>query len=197
MRELDELREKVAVIPQLEAKLNELRSMAATLRTCADQILHSLGKEPLAAVAVPAAAVARRPSPSRAKAVASPTGLSGPAQRILEALGRFNAIGVRSVPRIQVCLFSGYGNVSSTGFVKALGSLRTGGLVETTGDGGLGLTREGVAQAPAGEPIRNNADLHKAIFGTLGRSRGEDPWGAYSNLSASMYARACDESCAV
>mmetsp|Transcript_2964 Transcript_2964/g.6424 ORF Transcript_2964/g.6424 Transcript_2964/m.6424 type:complete len:372 (+) Transcript_2964:594-1709(+) len=50
--------------------------------------------------------------------------------RILGSLGQLLAIGIENAPRIQVALFSGYSNVSSTGFAKAISQLKGDGLIE-------------------------------------------------------------------
>lgn len=177
--ELERLRAENAEIPVMQARLHLYEEGVKGLRELFERFEGHLVD---AGVVRLAPTLVRPPAPAPAKAVprtvpiaAAPrheadanSDLSGPAQRILAALARFYAIGVYAPPRIQVCLFSGYGNLSSTGFVKAMGSLRTAGLVEYPGDGTVSLTDEGQRQAPESEPIRNNGELHQAIYQTLG-----------------------------
>lgn len=106
-----------------------------------------------------------QPAKAAPRAAAVPAdGLSGPAQRILDALAELEAIGANAPPRIMVANLAGYGHPQSTGFVKALSTLRTDALVDYgRGDGTVFLTDAGrAAAAPSGVPL-SDADLHQRI----------------------------------
>jgi hypothetical protein len=116
----------------------------------------------------PAAPVAPRPvsGPSTAPKMAEsqePSDLPPVCRRILEVYARLAAMGIRQPSRRFVCVLSGYSNVRSTGFEKALGQLKVGGLVTHSGDLTM-LTQEGIAKAPRVSSPLSNAELHDRIM---------------------------------
>lgn len=128
---------------------------------------------------VPTESVAPLPSVERPPLITLPTPVlksasthdaakSGPAQRILGALAQLRSIGVNNPPRIQVCVMSGYGNMASTGFAKAMSALNVAGLLQYGPEQTVSFTPAGLAEAPQVPVIRGNAELHAKIYETLG-----------------------------
>ncbi|WP_158811231.1 hypothetical protein [Beijerinckia sp. L45] len=71
--------------------------------------------------------------------------LSGPLQKVLDALGWWRAAGFKRVPRARACLLAGYSPKAST-FGVYISDLVKRGLV-VTGTGTIGLTDTGLRQA--------------------------------------------------
>lgn len=115
----------------------------------------------------------RGPRPSNGTApVEHRDGISGPQQRILDALAELELIGVVRAARIQVAFLSGYGHLNSKGFVNALGALRSGGKIEYPETGAVSLTPSGRALANrAGAPLTSN-ELHERVLRLLGNQHG-------------------------
>lgn len=110
---------------------------------------------------------ARRTVPASTEMVGS---LSGPQQRILDALASFEALGVPRVSRSHVAVAVDYA-ATTKAFVNALGALRSAGLVDYPAGGLVELTAEGRARATATAAIGSLADLHAAWYRKLGRAR--------------------------
>ncbi|HEV2862873.1 MAG TPA: hypothetical protein VGX48_17790 [Pyrinomonadaceae bacterium] len=102
-----------------------------------------------------------------AAAVSGDGKLSGPAQRILDELARFEAFGIDEPDRANVAVFVGY-HQRSKSFTNSLSSLHTAGLIEYPDAGKIALTREGRARARPGEPIHSRRELHEAWYQQLG-----------------------------
>jgi len=98
--------------------------------------------------------------------------LSGPEQRILDALAELEALGVDDPERVQVAFLAGYTNLASKGFANGLGALRTSGRVSYPRDGRLALTEEGRGLANAVDRPRTAYELHERILGLLGGVHG-------------------------
>jgi uncharacterized protein len=88
--------------------------------------------------------------------------VSGPQQRILDALARLEAVGVREPQKTQVALFAGASPTSSA-FSNNLGALRTAGLIHYPGPGRAALTPGGRAQARAVEVPVSSAELQEQV----------------------------------
>lgn len=116
--------------------------------------------------ALPAPQRATSPTPPRKSP--TPAGdLTGPQQRILDALAELEAIGARNPSRIFVANLAGYGNITSTGFAKAIGALKVAGHVEYPIEGAIGLTPTGAALAsPADRPL-SSAALQQRVMAFL------------------------------
>jgi hypothetical protein len=110
-----------------------------------------------AAEARPASAHTSKPPPhtsgvkaqGAAPAGAGPRGdgaVTGPQQRMLDALRSFEVIGMDAVQKAHVAVFSGQSSKSS-GFRANVSQLSSGGYVERLGDGLLRLTDAGRSQA--------------------------------------------------
>jgi hypothetical protein len=100
---------------------------------------------------------------SRAKAVTS--GLTGPEQRILDAIAWMNAIGVAEPEQTAVAFVAGY-TIGGGAWNNPRGSLRTKGLIEYRG-GSLVLTDAGAAKANPPDVQPGNAALHAAVMARL------------------------------
>ncbi len=72
--------------------------------------------------------------------------MTGPQQKILDALGWYEALGVSAPTRVQVALIAGYSHTSG-GYANLLGQLRTAGLIGYPGSGAVELTEDGRALA--------------------------------------------------
>lgn len=96
-------------------------------------------------------------------------GLSGPQQKIINVLGRLEALGLLSASRAAVAGLSGYS--LSGNFQNLLGKLRSQGLIEYPAGNMLGLTRAGRDAAEYIEGIDTVEDLHNAWFDRLGPPR--------------------------
>jgi hypothetical protein len=94
-------------------------------------------------------------------------GINGPQQRILDALAELTSVAVNAPQRTIVANFSGYSNVKSTGFAKALSGLSASGLVRYPDPGTVSLTDEGAALANWPGQLLTSADLHNRILGML------------------------------
>jgi hypothetical protein len=87
--------------------------------------------------------------------------------RVLGALSNLEALGISNVPRIQVAVFSGYSNLSSTGFVKAISHLRSAGYIDYPSSGTMCLTNEGRAVAPMGVPPQSSEELQERFIAMI------------------------------
>lgn len=92
-------------------------------------------------------------------------GITGPQQRILDALAWWRAAGIAEPERVQVATVARY-SATSTSFTNPLSALRTAGLIEYT-SGRPTLTAAGVAVARAPASAPTTADLHARIFEIL------------------------------
>jgi uncharacterized protein len=93
-------------------------------------------------------------------------GVSGPQQRILDALASFEALGIRDAARSNVAVFSDASSQSSA-FTNNLGTLRTAGLIDYPSPGRVALTDAGRAVASPTTPITSVDQLHSAWFSKL------------------------------
>lgn len=87
--------------------------------------------------------------------------LSGPQQRILDALATLEAAGDAVPQRANVAVFADQ-SPSSSGFANNLSALRTRGLIEYPIKGRLRLTEQGRQIASVSEPISSVSQLHEA-----------------------------------
>jgi hypothetical protein len=89
--------------------------------------------------------------------------LSGPQQKILDALAWFAAIGVATPKRTVVAALARV-SPKSSGFEKNLSTLRTAGMIDYPAGGRLTLTADGDAAAVHPASMPSDGDLHAAIF---------------------------------
>jgi len=90
------------------------------------------------------------------------------AQRIVDAIAELNSLGIKQPPRAQVALMANYTHTGSTGFVKAVGGLSSGGLVRYPGPGLIELTDAGRAAAQWGVGPISEKELQQRLMSTLG-----------------------------
>lgn len=90
-------------------------------------------------------------------------------ERILGALAKLNAIGISEAPRIQLALWSGYSNVNSAGFAKALSQTKKEGLIQYPSGKTVSLTDTGrqTEAAKSTVPPKDNAAVHAQIKSLL------------------------------
>jgi hypothetical protein len=107
--------------------------------------------------------------PAKSRQTPGTPGISGPQQRILDALAWLLAAGIEPANRVQIALLSGYSPTSST-FSNYLSALRTAALIDYAG-GGVKLTLEGERAADAPAHRLTAADLHAGLANKLGPAR--------------------------
>ena len=106
--------------------------------------------------------------PAPAPAPASSNGhsdLSGPEQRILDAIAWMESIGVSAPKQTAVAFLAGY-TFGGGGFNNPRGALRTKGLLEYRGDA-LALTDSGRAKSHAPSMPLDNNELHSRVLNQL------------------------------
>lgn len=99
--------------------------------------------------------------------------LSGPARKILTALAEMLALGVEDVPRQYAMFMSGYTNLTSTGFVKAMSQLSSSKLTSYPSAGSVALTEEGRAHAPDVDQPSTGAELRSRFMSLLGGKKSD------------------------
>jgi hypothetical protein len=130
--------------------------------------LNAAAERTLEAPAVPARAVqppARVPkaTPAGPNGRAARGVVSGPQQRILDALARLESVRILQPKRTQVALFAD-ASPRSSAFANNLGTLRSAGLIDYETSGTVSLTAAGMAEAnPALAPATNVA-LHESLY---------------------------------
>lgn len=92
--------------------------------------------------AVPPPTAPSRPAPEAREHAGENGGVPKPQQKILDALGWYEALGVMQPTRAQVALIAGY-SATSGGYANLLGKLSTGGLVNYPSSGRVSLTEDG------------------------------------------------------
>ncbi len=129
-----------------------------------------LRREPAEAVARPSA---RRPAPT-ADPGSRDTGdgtVSGPQQRILDALAALEAIGVPQADKTQVALFA-KASPKSSSFTNNLGHLRNQlSLIDYPAGGRVCLTSEGRGLADAGGAPSTVDELHAFVYSLVGGAK--------------------------
>ncbi|QDT54619.1 AAA-like domain protein [Caulifigura coniformis] len=109
------------------------------------------------------AAVERRHSAPRST---GDDGLTGPEQRILDALAWLESIGVKQPANSTVAFIADYSPTTSS-YKNAKGALRTKGLIEYLPGGCLSLTDDGVAAAVHPTEIHTDNQLRERILSRL------------------------------
>jgi hypothetical protein len=159
-----------AIVARVEAEAGRLAAEAAELRRLIGQ---AAAPRPTASPrARPSPATAQpRPKPAPRPAAEPAEGLSGPQQRILDALAWLESVRVSQAKRTQVALLAEQSPTSSA-YANNLGALRTAGLIDYPGPGLLALTDAGRAAAhPLDVPPTTEA-LHEAIYARLPGPQG-------------------------
>lgn len=92
--------------------------------------------------------------------------ITGPMQRIIDAIAWMESIGLSKPQRSIVAFLAGY-SMKSTGFTNPLGALRSAGLITYPNSDTVDLTDAGRAVAnPQQQPLTTD-DLHRVIFAKL------------------------------
>lgn len=147
-----------------------LDSFAAALRDALERARATMTGETGPAEPPPSAAKAPqllRPPPSQPAApqprvTGASTGVSGPQQRILDALAWFEAIGVPDPRRSPLGAIASV-SPKSSGFEKNLSTLRTAGLIDYPDRGRVVLTSAGRVKANRPDIEPTEAALHEAV----------------------------------
>ncbi len=107
------------------------------------------------------------PSPRRVEPTssASDSGLSGPEQRILDAIALEESVGVNEPEQTAVAFLAGY-TFGGGGFNNPKGSLRSKGLVEYRGNR-IVLTEAGRSVANRPEAALTTQELHQRVMNIL------------------------------
>lgn len=95
-------------------------------------------------------------------------GLSGPAQRILDAMRELEAMGSPSPPREIVSFLAGYSNFRSKGFANAIGELRSGEMVTYPSTGLIALTDAGRRAGRKPEGRMTTHEIRRRVVELLG-----------------------------
>lgn len=118
-----------------------------------------------------AAVIPYRPLPVKNEPVQSEAStdgqITGPEQKVLNAIGWMENIGVKQPEKAIVAFLSGYAHLRSKGFTNPCSSLRSKGAIEYPSPGTIALTDLGRASADYGEEIHSNDDLHGMILERL------------------------------
>ncbi len=95
------------------------------------------------------------------------------AYRVLNALAELEQMGAASPARELVAFMAGYSHLQSTGFVKAMGSLRTAGMIDYPPGGGTVVITD-TGRAAADPPVRPSTaeELQERIVTMLGGATG-------------------------
>jgi hypothetical protein len=122
----------------------------------------------------PVVEAARRvPARPPAPAAAPPSGdarVSGPQQRILNALAALEAIGLPDAHKTQLALFA-QASPKSSSYSNNLGALRTAGLINYPAGGRVGLTADGRAIADASGAPTSTDELHRFVYSLVGGAK--------------------------
>jgi uncharacterized protein len=115
----------------------------------------------------------RSPPPARPQPVARPTKpartdqqLTGPEQRILDALAWLEALGVEAPPNEAVAFLAGY-RPGGGAYSNPRGKLRVAGLIDYVGKGQLVLTTAGRSLANAPDLPPTTKELQEAVLSRL------------------------------
>jgi hypothetical protein len=171
-----------AHVERLEDAVELLSGAAAKIITAANDISGGLGKLRTRAPAAPPARApaqrqppppARRAPARRAVAPAPPVdgefALTGPHQRVLDAMAWLEAVGFPQPTKIQVGFIAGYRVGKKVGgtFGNILGQLRSAGLIDYPAQGDAVLTDPGRALAEIPDIEQTTEGLQAAIYARL------------------------------
>lgn len=95
-----------------------------------------------------------------------PEGLTGPEQRILDAIAWANGIGIAEPEHAIVAFLAGYSNPRSTGYTNPRGALVAKNMVSYPQPGKIALTAAGKLQAASVE-VGSEEELHRIILSRL------------------------------
>lgn len=155
----------IEVLPGIDAALASIRSAVAAM----DQYEGVQAKGPPASPTDAPAPARPPPTPREAPTLPAPrSNTSSVQQRVLDALGELDAIGVTTPPREFVAMLAGYSNVTSKGFREAIAELRNEGAITIPADGRLSIGEPGRARAaPVAAPM-TGGELRAKLIAILG-----------------------------
>lgn len=111
-----------------------------------------------------------QPAPVAPKEVPAPViasaGVTGPGQRILDALAWWASFGIAAPTNEQVAFVASY-SATSTGYTNPRSALRTAGLIDYPAPGVLRLTEAGEEKANAPDAKPTVEEMHRRIVGRL------------------------------
>lgn len=172
-RELSKAEKRIAALPSVERVIaNEADLAAAEARGVQEGIRQA--QAALAALAggkAPQSKAKVAPQPferveAEPIAVTASEGVTGPQQRILNALAWWKAFGHEAPSNEQVAFIAGY-SANSTGYTNPRGALKSSGLVCYPMPGCVGLTSEGEAKATPPEATPTGEELRRRVMGKL------------------------------
>lgn len=99
-------------------------------------------------------------------------GLTGPEQRVLNAIAWWEAVGVASPPKVNVGIIAGWRVDKRLGgtFGSTLGSLKARDLIDYPGRGGVCMTEQGRLSAEVPDAAPTLTALHEAFYDKLDSS---------------------------
>jgi hypothetical protein len=167
---LDTVREEIggafgrAIAELLDAAIDVRGEVAKAMRS-APIAAAPLPARTRSAPAAPAPPRRSDPPPAAARAP-NGNGMSGPQQRMINALAAFESIGLMAVSRSNLAVYSDQSPRSSAYDVN-ISALRHRGLIECPSSGLVRLTDAGRRSAPSGLHPANLEELHGAWIGKL------------------------------
>lgn len=160
-QELQEVGTQIKTL--LNGKIDSLNSAAASLSSAIQAAKKT--PEPIR-VAIPARPALPAPRPSPRQTETKVEGISGPQQRVLDAIAWMESIGIFSPKRSIVAFLAGY-TVKSSSFTTPTSANNTAGLTIYTDSTSIELTEAGRAAANYPEAHLTTEELHRAIFSRL------------------------------
>lgn len=123
------------------------------------------------AIGVRPSRVTTPPKPRQLEGGTPADGVSGPQQRILNALAWGEALGLGALDKTQLALLADASPTSSS-YTNNLGTLRTSGLIDYPERGRVGLTPNGMASAVIDSVPRTSNELQAALIAKLSGPQG-------------------------
>lgn len=155
---------------RIETVLSDIQNATEKLGRLSDDFSDRLARVSQAPKPTPRAErPVPRPMPQRQVArpvVESDGTVTGPQQKILNALAWWESISIDRPTRLQVAALAGY-SANSGGYNNLLGQLRTTGRIDYPTTGVVCLTEEGRGMAEAPATPLTTAELHDAVLARL------------------------------
>lgn len=171
--QINDYKIRFARLKKIVAELSDILS-AEEVETAGMELLRPLEKDIRHALAKPivaAPSASLRVAPFKSKPAADGEGLSGPEQRIVNALAWFHALGIQEPEQPAVAFMAGY-TYGSGGYNNPRGRLNARGFVQYIPGDKLRLTEDGEAMAQAVDMPATNEALHAAVLSKLGGPEG-------------------------
>jgi hypothetical protein len=162
LRSIGTQAEKVGeIMASIKSQVDSLKGGegVATVLVAPDRKLSNFARKTVASAPVHLPAAAASPAEPH-------EGISGPEQRILDAIRWFEVIGIEEPEQVAVSFFAGY-SMKSSSYANPRGSLNRKGMIRLVVGGCIGLTDDGrsAANAPGIDPT--NAALQQAVLDKL------------------------------